>query len=149
VVIGGPGDDRLVGGERTDCGEGADEASLDDRANAFVRAGCEALAIGSQVDVDLYAPPARRFLVYRHCYCRYARYVATVGEIEVARTVLPRRRTARDEATLSLRLNARGRRLLQARGRLRLSIELDELHEVGYGKSHERVRIELLRIEGQ
>ena len=46
---------------------------------------------------------------------------------------------------LALRLNAQGRRLLAARGRLRITVRIYERYEIGYGVSHERFRTELVQ----
>ena len=141
VVTGGPGDDRLAEAERVDCGDGTDDVSTEMGVLAFVRAGCERLEVGHAWPVALRAGPA--FLAGEECYCRWARYVATAGGVVVARTVLPRRRVAREPGSIALRLNARGRALLAERGRLLVTLRMDDLREVGYGAAHERVRLEL------
>ena len=46
---------------------------------------------------------------------------------------------------IGLRLNAVGRRLLAARGRLRITVNLREIYEVGYGSSRERFRTDLVQ----
>ena len=79
------------------------------------------------------------------CYCRYAHWVAVAGGVVVARATMRHKSVGYRHWPLALRLNAVGRRLLAARGRLRITIRIYERYEVGYGTSHERFRTELVQ----
>jgi hypothetical protein len=145
LLIGGAGDDSLSGGKRAECGAGRDSASLDDSAFAFVRSDCEKLSVGNVSDLKVHVPPAHAFLTNPECYCRYARYVATAGGVVVARAGMRHKSVGQRHWPLALRLNARGRRLLAARGRLRVTVSISERYEVGYGSSRERFRTDLVQ----
>jgi hypothetical protein len=144
LLIGGAGDDSLAGGKRSECGEGNDEAWLYE-AGAFVRSDCEKLeTVGNVSDVEVHAPPGA-FLIKPECYCRYARWVATAGGVVVARAGMRHKTVGYKHWPLSLRLNARGRKLLAARGRLRITVSIVERYEVGYGSSRERFRTDIVQ----
>jgi hypothetical protein len=144
LLIGGPGDDSLAGGTRSECGDGNDEAWLY-RPGAFVRSDCEKLeTVGNVSDVEMHAPPGA-FLIKPECYCRYANWVATAGGVVVARASMRHKSVGQRHWPLALRLNARGRKLLAARGRLRITVNIREIYEVGYGSSRERLRTDLVQ----
>ena len=144
LLIGGAGDDSLSGGDRSECGEGNDEAWLY-KPGAFVRSDCEKLeTVGNVSNVEVHAPP-RAFLFEPECYCRYARWVATAGGVVVAQAGMRHKSVGQRHWPLALRLNARGRKLLAARGRLRITVTIREIYEVGYGDSRERFRTDLVQ----
>jgi hypothetical protein len=145
ALFGGAGDDSLDGGTRLECGPGRDKAMTDSGAFAFVRRDCEELAsVGNVSDLKVHAPPAHAFLTNPTCYCRYAHYTASTGGVVVARASMRHKHVGYHHWPLALRLNAQGRRLLAARGRLRITVRIYERYEVGYGASHERFRTDLV-----
>jgi Ca2+-binding RTX toxin-like protein len=144
LAVGGPGDDRLYGGHRLECGAGKDEASTPSGTEVFVRSDCESVSAGDHSDLVLRAPSAGAFLINRECYCRYAKYEATVGKVVVARATMRHKNVGYKHWKLGLRLNAQGRRLLAERGRLRITIRIREIYEIGYGDARERFRTDLV-----
>ena len=89
----------------------------------FVRGDCE--RIGLPIDFGetrvRLRPSARTFMVVTSCDCDEATYVAMAGRRVVARDA-----TRNGNGRVALRLNAVGRRLLAARGRLRIAVRVRE-----------------------
>ena len=126
-----------------ECGAGNDEAWLN--SGAFVRSDCEDISVGNVSHIKRHVPPATAVLTNPECYCRYAHWVAIAGGVVVARATMRHKSVGYRHWPLALRLNAVGRQLLAARGRLRITVRIYERYEVGYGTSHERFRTELVQ----
>lgn len=101
--------------------------------------------MGDHTDLIVRTPPAHAFLTNPECYCRYARYVAIAGKVVVGRATVRHKSVGYRHWPLALRLNAQGRRLLAAHGRLRITVRIYERYEVGYGAARERFRTELVQ----
>jgi hypothetical protein len=143
VLDGGPGDDSLDADDVADCGAGNDHVQTAELGHVYVRANCESVEVGTGPDIRLHRPPAHAFLTNPECYCRYAHYIAKARGVVVAQTVLRRVRYGYVPRHIAMRLNARGRRMLTAHGRLVVEISFYDLHAAGYGAPHEHMRLEL------
>jgi hypothetical protein len=121
-VDAGPGDDKITlaaHGARVRCGAGHD--FVEQVGGGDDLRDCEALAFRRAWEPDAHLHGRRsRFLTNLGCNCRRASYVARAGGVVVAE--------ARGHPH-SLRLNARGRALLRARGRLRIAVRIREVTE--------------------
>jgi hypothetical protein len=127
-VDAGAGDDKITlnaRGARVRCGTGHD--FVDDVSSDDLR-DCESLAFSRAWELDARLHRRRsRFLTNLGCSCRRASYVARAGRVVVAE--------ARGHPH-SLRLNARGRALLRARGTLRIAVRIREVTETSVDVTH-------------